>query len=79
MAKGSKPKSRYKLHNAKQRTWDNAYTDAYSCPSDVEVVRGSFRIKSKHGKIFRDGMNHNQNVSNRQNGNRNHKPLNVPY
>ena len=79
MAKGSKPQSRYKLHNAKQKSFDYATTDTYSCPSDVEVERGSFRIKAKHKKIFRDGMNHNENGSNRQNGNKNHKPLKVPY
>ena len=79
MAKGSKPQSRYKLHNAKQRSFGIATTDPFSSPSDVEVERGSFRIKTKHRKIFRDGMNHNNNSSNRQNGNKNHKPLKVPY
>lgn len=79
MAKGSKSNSRYKLHNAKQKLYGYASTDPFSTPSDVEVERGSFRIKSKHGKIFKDGMNHNNNSSNRQNGNKNHKPLKVSY
>ena len=79
MAKGSKPQSRYKLHNAKQKSFDYASTDTFSSPCDVEVERGRFRIKTKHKKIFRDGMNHNNNDSNRQNGNKNHKPLKVPY
>lgn len=79
MTKGSKPQSRYKLHNAKQKLFGYASTDTFSSPSDVEVERGSFHIKSKNGHIFRDGMNHNNNTSNRQNGNKNHKPLKVPY
>ena len=77
MAKSSKPKSRYKLHEARIRTMEYASTDPYSCPSDVEVERGRFRIKTKHGKIFQDGMNHSRNTHNRQNGNQNHKPIKI--
>lgn len=77
MAKGSKPKSRYKLHEARQRTFEYAFTDTYSSPSDVEVVRGTFRVKAKRGKIFRDGMNESKHAHNRQNGNRNHKPVKI--
>jgi len=72
-------KGRYKLHNAKQKLVDYASTDTYSNPSDVEVERGHFRIKAKHKKIFRDGLNSKKQTDKRQNGNQNHKPLTVPY
>ena len=79
MAKKSKPQSRYKLHNAKLKTFGLASQDPYSSPCDVEVVRGSFRIKSKPRKIFRDGMSENKESHRRQNGNQNNRPLKVPY
>lgn len=79
MAKGSKSISRYKLHNSKQKTVELASTDFYSNSSDIEFGRTGFRIKSSRGKIFHDGKTHNENGSNRQNGNKNHRPRHIPY
>ena len=79
MAKKSKPQSRYKLHNANLKLSGYASIDPFSTPSDVEVERGTFRIKAKHGKIFKDGLSDNKGSKRRQNGNQNHKPLKVPY
>lgn len=79
MAKKSKPLPRYKLHNAKQKTISLASTDPFSSPCDVEVVRGTFRIKSNPRRMFRDGMSDNKETHRRQNGNQNNRPLKVPY
>lgn len=50
MARSSKPQSRYKLHNAKQKLYGFSSNDPFSSPSDVEVERGHFQIKAKHKK-----------------------------